>query len=181
MKKNNFKKFWSIALGVITVVGILFSIATTVLVGLIFAGLLTVCFAVLYPVLPYIPVVQRFSLYLYEMKLNILRVLRMAKLDPGRRFGWMTSKEILTGVQDILHDGKDHRFWFSSLLKDLIKENAILMEGGVPVAYLKNPPTENGFATAYRLKDDFNYRPKKPRCLPKEKKGRQKVYDGLNA
>lgn len=179
MKKIDPKIFWEIMLimAIVTVVWlwILFSI----LVSFVFLGVVTIGLVICYPFLPYIPAVQNFALYMYELQLAVLRILRMAEFDTAIKYGWMTKSEIVLALDNVMSDERN-KFFINVVLDSLEKDGAILRGGDVPVVYLKNPPTKYGFTEAYKIGDDSNYRPKKPRCLSKKRKDKQSINDGVS-
>ncbi len=183
MKNIKPKVFWSGFLIVASIFGGLLFFMVGVVVVFIFWFSLVVGVIVFYPFLPHMPVVLNFFLREYEFECNILRVLDIARFDTGRKSGWMAPLEILYAVEEISGRQSSVSAIFVTLGK--LKREGAVTSKKVPGEYLKNPPKRveaDGVCLAFRLKEDSNYKPRKPKWLPKEqKKEKNNVTGGVTA
>jgi len=182
MKNINPKMFWSVFLFVISIVGVLIFVILGMIATIIFWISVVIGVIVFYPALPYMPVVLNFFLREYVFECDILHVLGMARFDTRRKFGWMTPLEILYAVEKKSGKQPDISDIYVTLGK-LNRRGAVKSEY-VPVEYLKNPSKramDSGIALAYRLDDDSDYKPRKPKWLPKENKKKEDVIDAVTA
>jgi len=182
MKKINPKVFWSIFLFVISIVGGLIFVMLGAVIAIIFWISVVIGVIVFYPALPHMPIVLNFFLREYVFECNILHVLGMARFDTKRKFGWMTPLEILYAVEKKTDKQPSITDIYVTMGK-LNRRGAVQSEH-VPVEYLKNPSKramDSGIALAYRLDDDSDYKPRKPKWLPKEKKKKEDMIDAVTA
>jgi hypothetical protein len=183
MKNIKPKVFWSGFLIVASILGWLLLFMVGVVIAFIFWISLIIGVIVFYPFLPHMPVVLNFFLREYEFECNILRVLDMARFDTGRKSGWMAPLEILYAVEEISDKQPSVSAIYVTLGK-LNREGAVTNKK-VPAEYLKNSPKRakvSGVTLAYKLKNNSNYKPRKPKWLPKEQKKEKKdVAGGVTA
>ncbi len=128
MKNIDPKRFWGVFVVIIMIVTALIVIVSTLLIVLIFWACAIFGTVILYPFLPHIPAVQNFSLYLFEMECNVLKVLRMARFDPKIKFGWMREKEIVKEIEGMFDCERNHLHWCLSVLIKLKREGVVLHE-----------------------------------------------------
>ncbi len=181
MKNLNPKIFWTAFLFVVSIVGGLIFIVIGLMWAMIFWVGLIIGMIIFWPFLPHMPIVLNFFEREYEFECNVLRVLRMAKFDNAIKDGWMAPIEILFAVDEI-SDRRSDIIGVRFVLGRLRRKGAIVSKI-VPVEYLKNPPKrsrDHGFRLAFKLEDDSDYRPRKPKWLSKkQKKEKKEIHDGV--
>ena len=173
MKNLNPKISWYIFLFIAGVISLI--------IVIIFWISLIVGIIIFFPFLPHMPIVLNFLEREYEFECNVLRVLRMAKFDNAIKDGWMAPLEILYAVEEISDRQSSIGAVWSTLL--VLKKKNVVIGKKVPIEYLKNPPKRSrncGFALAFKLEDDSDYRPRKPKWLSKkQKKEKNEMHDGV--
>ncbi|XLQ20748.1 MAG: hypothetical protein ACKUBY_03150 [Candidatus Moraniibacteriota bacterium] len=154
-----------------------------VVIAFIFWISLIIGVVVFWPFLPHMPIVLNFFLREYEFECNILRVLDMARFDTKRKDGWMAPLEILYAVEKMSGRQPSVSAIYVTLGK-LRREGAVTSKK-VPAEYLKKPPKRakvSGVSLAFKLENNSNYKPRKPKWLPKEQKKESKgVVGGVTA
>ncbi len=173
MKNLNPKISWYIFLFISAVISLI--------IVIIFWISLIIGMIIFFPFLPYMPFVLNFLEREYEFECNILRVLRMAKFDNAIKEGWMAPLEILYAVEEISGRQSNIGAIWGTLL--VLKKKNVVIDQIVPIEYLKNPPKRSrnhGFTLAFKLEDDSDYRPRKPKWLSeKQKKEKKQMHDGV--
>ena len=173
MKKISSKVFWSILLFISFIIGM--ALALIFLISLII-GLI-----IFWPFLPHMPIVLNFFLREYEFECNILRVLNLARFDTQIKDGWMAPLEILYAVEEI--SGRQPSIGAIYVTLEKLRREGAVISSKVPAEYLKKPPkrVKAGDVTlAFKLDNNSNYKPRKPKWLPKKKK-KEDIINGVPA
>lgn len=124
------------------------------------------------------PIFARTNLYLdiayriYEMECSIINVLKNAMYDGRVKHGWLTEEMLFSRIRD-LYEGDERRCerQFKMSLKKLIREDVVLKNETLN-DYIEDKPRIIGWVNIYKLNDDSDYKPKRPKKIPKKKEER---------